>query len=207
MSQVSVWKSDEDGKLFEDHQDYLSHLRLLSRARATVRTNLKIKQEHEQHCLLMGQVKSISELHTFLIDNWHRYDDDDNKSTLEAIQFSVKWQDRIANTHSCPRGGITNWGQNKSLTTGYAGWHGRLTFAVTTKTSDRSSSQFEQLPIHSGTGGCSSYAKNSDGSRSISYAYDVILWADDFPALFAEHEKSVNWVELGGVPQDRYLES
>jgi hypothetical protein len=118
MSQVLVWKADEDGKLFEDHKAYLSHLRLLGRARAEVRKRLKIKLEHEQHCVQMGQVSSIRELVTFISDNWTRYD---KNSTLLAMQIDVKWQDRISNTHSCPRGGMTNFICDKLLPRGYAG--------------------------------------------------------------------------------------
>ena len=203
MSQVLVWKSDEDGMLFEDHLAYLSHLRVLSRARATIRKHLKIKQDHDQHCLLMGQVKSISELHTFLIDNWQRYD---TKATLVAIKLSVKWYDLLSNTHSCPRSGITNWDRDKNLSLGYSGWYGRINYVVQTK-SRNSDRPFDQLPIHTGTGGGSSnYKKNDDTSESVSYSYDVTLWADDFPGLLAEHEKSINWVALGGQANEKYIE-
>lgn len=203
MSQVLVWKADEDGKLFEDHTKYLSHLRFLSRARAEVRKQLKIKLEHEQYCAQMGQSSSIPELIAFISNNWSRHE---KNSSLLKMHMEVRWQDRISNTHSCPRGGMTNFRCDQQLPLGYAGWLGRLRYTVNYKKSDIGT-LFREFPIYTGSGGGSNYIKNDDGTTTVSYGYEMILWADDYPELFSEHEKSVNWVKLGGAYNNAYLEN
>lgn len=64
MSQVLVWKSDADGKLFEDKKKYQSHLRKLARKIAVT------KVDRELFLDKIGQVGSIKELEQFIKDNW-----------------------------------------------------------------------------------------------------------------------------------------
>jgi hypothetical protein len=65
---------------------------------------------------------------------------------------------------------------------------------------------FREFPIYTGSGGGSEHIKNNDGTYTVSYGYELILWADDFPGLRVEHEKSINWVALGGEYNNKYIE-
>ena len=201
MSQVLVWKSDADGKLFEDKAKYTTHLRKLGAARAQVRRLEKRAADREVFLDTMGQVGSFDELQQFIIDHWSFFRDNmiqhnawrkrNNYAkkadqlislTLSGLNFS---QD-LSNSHTCPRKGVTNFDRrsehNKGKPTGYAGWHGRITYSVTSS-SGFGSDYFEDTPICTGSGG--------GGNPHLSY--DLKLWAADFPVMWEKHCRDT-WV-------------
>jgi hypothetical protein len=203
MSQVLVWKSDADGKLFEDRTKYQKHLRKLAAERRDVKKRDLYRVQREEFLDQMGQVASFDELQQFIIDNWNffRYNMLE-KNTWRKIKHGLPKNDDqlvslditgmhfvhdMRNSHSAPRKGVTNFDSrdeyNKGKPTGYAGWRGRITYSVTRSTSF-GSDYFNNTPINTGSGG------GSDSRLS----YDLTLWCADFPVMWAEQAEK-NWIE------------
>lgn len=220
MSQVLVWKSDADGKLFEDKKKYTAHLRKLAAERTKTRKIEQMIQERENFLKRMGQeVKSIEELENFIHTHWtwfflnglnmqwtSKKQSHKDYHNLVTVKFDhMRWNDSVSNTHSCPRnGGVTNWGgRTEGAPRGYSGWQGSINIQVRTprKTYQRKayhvdgfgSDYFEDTIVFTGTGGGGGC---TDGVTT--YNYDVKLFAADFPAMTSAREKSLVWEHLGG---------
>lgn len=200
MSQVLVWKSDTDGKLFEDKKKYSNHLRKLAAKRNAERKIAQYETDLELFFDTMGQVASFDELQQFIQDNWARFrtnchkngswrkrsfaQKDDQLLDIKLSGFIFK-QD-MSNSHNSPRAGVENFDtrceSNKGKPNGYPGWQGRITYSVTNSTGF-GSDYFERTPICTGSGG------GGDGSLS----YELKLWASDFPVLWEKHCRET-WV-------------
>ena len=216
MSRVLVWKSDADGKLFEDKSKYQKHLRKLAARRAAERKIAAYETDLELFFDSMGQVASFDELQQFIKDNWARFrtnchkngswrkrsfaKNDDQLISLELTGFFFK-QD-LSNSHSCPRDGVQNFDRrsehNKGKPTGYPGWSGRISYSVTNSTGF-GSDYFSNTPICTGSGG--------GGDQRLSY--ELKLWAADFPVMWEKHcrdewvmrenqERQLVWRSVGG---------
>jgi hypothetical protein len=213
MSQIFVWKSDADGKLFEDKTKYTKHLRGLARQRNQSRKIAQMEADREAFIKRMGAtVTSIKELEEFITDNWdwffangmkHALWMSDPKPkikhTLVSIRFAdMRWSDSVSNTHSCPRGGVQNWSQsrpeNAHLPKGYPGWAGHIYFTVDAGHTDHKvprecdgygSDYFKDTGINTGGG--------SGGSKC---QYDMKLFASDFPAMADMRNKMQMWSVL-----------
>jgi hypothetical protein len=158
MSQVLVWKSDVDGKLFEDKLKYQSHLRKLARHRNAQR-KLQIAESAKDAAWaeLYEREQSIDDWCQMVIDNQHLFwaeaalgDPYDwqnvgkkirrgkNATTMPAprllkITHSLRWNDCVSNSHACPVGGVTCWSSHEAKDgrpRGYPGWHGRIDWLV-----------------------------------------------------------------------------
>ena len=212
MSKVMVWKSDTDGKLFEDKANYTKHLRKLAAERQAQRKIEKMEAERESFIQQMGQVESISALNKFIKDNWswfwangakHEHFRYSNRSALPIHEYvdvsiiSTQWVENLSNSHSCPRTGKTNWGGYESkngVPRGYPGWHGRINIKVKPPMSGHKkdpymlqgwgSSYFDRTIINTGGGG------GGVGTDIQSYSYDVNLWAADFPVMYEALRRS-----------------
>ena len=216
MSQVLVWKSDTDGKLFEDKAKYQKHLRALATQRAQGRRIAKAEAEREAFITRMGAtVKSIDELEKFIHDNWEwffangmkhalwRCDKKPrNQHKLVSIKFDVRWSDSVSNSHRCPRGGVTNWDQSANrkkglnLPEGYPGWTGNVKFTV-----DAGMSAHKHKPYKYDGYGADYFngtivGTGSGGGGGQSYSYHVELFASDFPAMLEAREKAIVWNTL-----------
>jgi hypothetical protein len=204
MSQILVWKSDADGKLFEDKAKYTSHLRKLARERTRTRKIQEMRNAREQFLIDMGKnVTSIAELEQFVANNWawfflnglsHEWSGDKKsyKDVHTLVGFKLDgmyWNANISNTHAAPRnGGITNWSREADKPKGYPGWGGTLNIKVRTpqKTYKREpyyedgfgSGYVDDTTIFTGSGGGGGC---KDGVTS--YRYDVKLFAADFPGM------------------------
>ena len=217
MSQVLVWKSDTDGKLFEDKAKYQKHLRVLAGQRAQGRRIAKAEAEREAFITRMGAtVKSIDELEKFIADNWEWFfangmknalwkcdKKPKNKHKLVSLKFDVRWSDAVSNSHSCPRDGVTNWGGDTKLPNGspaprgYPGWTGNVKFVIDAGMSAHKknpyrydgygSDYFEHTPINTGSGG---------SGNGQNYSYGIELFASDFPAMLEAREKAIVWNTL-----------
>jgi hypothetical protein len=158
MSQVLVWKSDVDGKLFEDKARYQSHLRTLARHRNAQR-KLQIAESAKDAAWaeMYEREQSIDDWCQMVIDNQHLFwaeaalgDPYDwqnvgkkirrgkNATTMPAprllkITHSLRWNDCVSNSHACPVGGVTCWSSHEAKDgrpRGYPGWHGRIDWLV-----------------------------------------------------------------------------
>lgn len=206
MSKVTIWKSDLDGKLFEDKTNYVKHLRKLAGARMIEKSQAKMNAEREEMITKMGQVASVQELEQFIKDNWSWFYNNGLKGNLWRVEnkelntdhelvdikiTDVKWNKHVSNSHSCPRKrGVTNFGDHDGRPTGYPGWYARIRFTV--KTSEYTykrkkhfyqgfgSDYFNGTIINTGSG----------GGGDCQYQYGITLWAADFPVMY---EKQMRW--------------
>ena len=211
MSQILVWKSDADGKLFEDKTKYQLHLRKLAAVRNSERKAAKAAADFDAFLTKMGNtVTSIVELEKFITENFNQFFYNgmkhalwkcDRKPTIAhkmaKIKIDVQWNDHVSNSHSCPRNGVQNFDTraeyNKGKPTGYPGWKGRIEFVVEAGMSNHKKNPykldsyggdyFKDTGINTGTG----------GGNGQSYGYDVKLFAADFPAMTLAHEKAITW--------------
>jgi hypothetical protein len=211
MSQVLAWKSDSDGKLFEDKTKYTKHLRKLAAIRGNERKMAKAAAAREQFLIDMGNtVTSIEHLEQFIADNWKWFvangaaqntwrKEGKFNHKLVSIDINVQWSDSVSNTHRCPRGGVTNWSQSANrakglnLPEGYPGWRGDIQFHVDAGCSDHKtprpysgfgSDYFDQTIVQTGSGG------SGNGQK---YSYGLDLFAADFPGMMNARERVKVW--------------
>lgn len=159
MSQITVWKCDQTGKLFEDKVKYQSHLRKLARERNTKRKLTVIEAEADAWWqAAYNKEMTIDQWRQFVIDNQSRFwaeaaktDPFDwnyigKKNTrgkngvhcpipelLEFTEFNVRWNPTVSNSHSRPHNGVTCWSSREAQDgrpTSYPGWSGRVEWIV-----------------------------------------------------------------------------
>lgn len=212
MSKITVWKSDMDGKLFEDKSKYVKHLRTLA-----AKNILKRKFEHKEATRpiimqKMGQVKSSGELTQFIKDNWQwfwlngaarctwRWKDKPPIHELVDIRITgLKWDEHLSNSHSCPQGGVSNFGRGSDYgATGYPGWKGQIHIEIKPPSymykkksyieEGWGSDYFDDTIINTGSGG------GGGGPTTKKYTYGLTLWAADFPVIY-EKQRRWQWCE------------
>lgn len=221
MSIIQAYKSDTDGKIFEDKKKYQAHLRKLAAIRRQKAKQQQMEQEFDMFMYQMGQVKSIDELNQFIKDNWKMFWQNGAKyehwiwrkqgapdfhEFVDVGLIDMRWGEKISNSHSCPRNGVQNFDTrseyNKGKPTGYPGWVGRINIKVRPPMYKHrgkeyldgwGSSYFEDTIIHTGSGGGGG-THDRDGSKYISYSYEVKLWAADFPVMYEAHRKD-QWIQ------------
>lgn len=205
MSIITAYRSDADGKLFEDKKKYVSHLKKLAKARLLEKKISMAEIDRDQFLNCMGQVESIADLEKFIKDNWkwfwlngirhNIWRDESCKHIHEYVDVSfrdVLWKENVSNSHSCPRGGVENFDSradcNKDKPTSYPGWISNITIKVRPPMSKHKinsymhngfgSDYFSRTIIHTGTGG------GGGGKDCKEYRYGVTLWAADFPVMY-----------------------
>lgn len=160
MSQILVWKCDEDGKIFEDKKKYQNHLRKLARERNTKRKLTVMEALADQKWNELYECEqSIEQWRDMVIANQNMFWAEAAKGDaydwanvgkthsrrkngvicpipelLEFTTFDLRWSNSVGNSHSCPHNGVTNWApswnKDKNLPTGYPGWCGRVEWIV-----------------------------------------------------------------------------
>jgi hypothetical protein len=158
MSQILVWKSDADGKLFEDKNKYTAHLRKLARHRNAQRKLTIAEAEKDAvWAELYEREQSIDDWMQMVIDNQHLfwaeaalgdpYDWQNVGKKLSRakdagampiprvlkITHRLQWNDSVSNSHSCPIGGVTCWSSHEAKDgrpRGYPGWQGQIEWLV-----------------------------------------------------------------------------
>ncbi len=143
MSQILVWKSDADGKLFEDKTKYTAHLRKLARHRNAQRKLMIAKEAKDAAWAeLYEREQSLEDWMQMVIDNQHlfwaeaaegdpydwqnvgkklgRGKNAGNLPMPRVLQIThrLQWSDSVSNSHSCPVDGVTNWGGREKLKDG-----------------------------------------------------------------------------------------
>lgn len=208
MSKVLVWKSDTDGKLFEDKTKYQKHLRKLAGHRALARQVAATEIDRELFLDKLGQAGSITELEQLIKDNWkwfyanglarNQHRSNSVKHEYVEVSFaSIRWSDNVSNSHRCPRGGITNWNSRTAAPgtpTGYPGWTGQIKIHIRASSEGYGSDYFDRTPVNTGGGG-------GGGTRNgvVSYSYSVELFASDFPVMWENRQKSEFWTKIGST--------
>jgi hypothetical protein len=158
MSIITAYKSDADGKIFEDKSKYTAHLRKLARHRnAQKKLQLAEAVKDAAWAELYEREQSIDDWCQMVIDNQHLfwaeaaagdpYDWDcvgkkhgrgKNAMVVPApkllkITHDLRWSDMVSNSHSCPVGGVTCWSSREAedgRPRGYPGWQGRIDWLV-----------------------------------------------------------------------------
>ncbi len=157
MSVITVWKCDEDGKLFEDKKKYQNHLRKLARERNTRRklmvaeaiADQKWNELYEREMTIDQWADMVVAEQDLFWAEAAKSDPYDWKSVgktykkvvcpvprlLGFTTFNVRWNPRVSNSHSCPHNGVTNWGGKEQIDgqpapTSYPGWSGRVDWIV-----------------------------------------------------------------------------
>ena len=221
MSIIQAYKSDSDGKLFEDKKKYQLHLRKLATISRSEKKIALMEAERELFIQKMGQVKSLSELNKFIKDNWNWFWANGAKRDFymwgsnkgkaapfhEYVDVSIVetyWKEDLSNSHCSPRKGVQNFDTradcNKGKPTGYPGWSGRINIKVKPAMSKHKKDPY----MHAGWG--SSYFNDTiictgggggggtHKNEYVSYSYEVKLWAADFPAMYEAHRKD-QWIQ------------
>lgn len=158
MSQILVWKSDTDGKIFEDKAKYTAHLRTLARHRnAQKKLQLAEAVKDAAWAELYEREQSIDDWCQMVIDNQHLFwaeaaagDPYDwecvgkkhgrSKNAIVVpspkllkITHDLRWSDMVSNSHSCPVGGVQCFSSQEAKDgrpRGYPGWTGRIDWLV-----------------------------------------------------------------------------
>jgi hypothetical protein len=156
---ITAYKSEADGKIFEDKSKYTAHLRKLARHRLAQKKLMIANQEADAvWAELYEREQSIDDWMQMVIDNQHLFwaeaakgDPHDwenvgkrrGRKTTGAVMpmprvlkitHSLRWHDNVSNSHSCPHNGVTNWSPSwntdKTVPTGYPGWTGHIEWLV-----------------------------------------------------------------------------
>lgn len=159
MSQITVWKCDQTGKLFEDVNKYKGHLSKLARERNTKR-KLMVEEAvaNQKWNELYECEQSIEQWRDMVIANqdmfWAEAAEGDKHDwsivgkthgrkkdavvcpipeLLEFTEFSVRWNPEVSNSHSAPHNGVQCWSSQEAKDgrpRSYPGWSGRVEWIV-----------------------------------------------------------------------------
>ncbi len=172
--------------LFATKRGYVKHLsdlretRMHSRARRN-RWQKKFEDFYNQPTFA-DVIRWVEINPEFFFDSASRFSLRDRKD-LDQIRkdfwvrityLDLRWSDTVSNSHSCPRGGTTNWGSKDGRPTGYPGWHGNIEFQVSHDIGF-GSDVFRGLGINTGTGG---------GTSNNRYGFEVKFFAADWPGIY-----------------------
>lgn len=207
MSQITVYKCDYTGKLFESRTRYVAHLRKIARERNKERKIDKFKAWFAAE--IRNVVCTPVELEAAIAQHWRKFRNlaqllhDKDPGELVSIRFErMTFKEALANTHSAPLGMPQNFiRRNDSLPLHYPGWSGRLV-VVTTRDSASGvlSPSWHQYGIYTGSGRSgtqSVYEDNSD--RTYRTSHDVTLWAADWPAMHLREQLNQTARVLSGA--------
>ena len=174
-------------KIYGTKRDYVKHLKHLrenymhSRIRATA--VVKKKENLWNQPTFEDIVAWIEMNPEFMFDNglregWRHYNVEKyrHKFWVKITFLNLNWTNSASNTHSCPRGGVTNWGRREpGKPTGYPGYVGRIEYQMSHDIGF-GSDVMRGLGIHTGTGG---------GAGDNRFGYDVTFFDADWPGLVA----------------------
>ena len=199
---VTAFRCPWTDKIFSTKKSYVAHLRVLREDRMHRNIRNRIKQKMFDELTNQDSFDKIIEwiethpefffdrmIHDGRVGWRDRREHLRDKFWIKITLLDVFWNDSISNSHSCPRGGVCNWGRDDSKPAGYPGWGGRIEFQLSHDLGF-GSDVFRNVGIHTGSGG---------GTSDHRYGYDVKFFASDWPALAT----SLAVERLGGVSDVR----
>lgn len=232
MGQIICWKSETDGKIFEDKKKYQNHLRKLARVRLE-RKRIDIVEAGKDALWaeLYEREQSLEEWAEMVIKkqdmfwaeaakadphDWSRIGKTYKKVAmpvprlLEFTEFSLRWDDCVSNSHSCPHNGMTNWGgynTDKGAPRGYPGWRGHVEWIVAwPKEWDGvylGSDLFKafggnsRARAHTGSGGGGGMKYSEKHKCWVQiFGYSFEIFAADWPGIARHYEKLKVWDTL-----------
>ncbi len=234
---ITAYKSVTDGKIFEDKSKYQAHLRKLARHRLAQKKLMIAKAEKDAAWAeLYEREQSIDDWCQMVIDNQHLFwaeaaqgDPYDwqnvgkkigrgkNAMVLPVprvlkITHTLRWDDSVSNSHSCPHNGVTCWSSNEAKDgrpRGYPGWQGHIEWLVEwppefnsiylgSDLFSRGTFRTGRQRAHTGTGGGGGGHFNKEFNTHCQRpSYDFKLFAADWPGLARHREKRIMWDRLG----------
>lgn len=178
MPKVTVWECPHSYMLFRTEAEYRAHLKKLARQRAAdKRRKIALKKRNDKMDELY-QCRDFTEIENWLKANW-QFVADKNAIAPISISFqSMHWSQTSGNSHSAPKGRITNWGTGKpSAPKGYPGWSGKLFITYDREPNLSTFDVLRNTNIYAGTGG---------GWKSFQASTN--LWAEDFPNMVEQKD-------------------
>ena len=196
MSIITAYKSDTDGKLFEDVDTYNAHLKKLARINRQKKKEANFETDRLVFLdKIFSQVTNPQELIDCILKNSHFFINNaknnkklnekttckfnyldiksNHKSTLDQAP-SLIWSNHVSNSHCAPMGHKTNWSnREKDEPNGYPGWKAYITLKLSHDVGFLTD-VFNRTPINAGTGGGGTY--------------ELSLFAQDF--------KKMTWCEM-----------
>jgi len=187
---VTAFSCPWTNKIFGTKSSYVKHLRELR----TTRMHRRIREMAWNRKLMdlwsqptfESVINWIEVNPDFMFDNamkhgWPRRIDEKKRKDfwIKITYLNIEWYDSVSNTHSCPRGGVTNWGGREywpdktPKPTGYPGWHGRIEYQLSHDIGFDTASM-KSLGIHTGTGG---------GTSKNVYGFDVKFFDADWAGI------------------------
>lgn len=172
-------------KVFGQKRDYVKHLAWLreNRMHRRIRENLRLRKMQDlwNQPTFESIIDWIAVNPEFMFDNGFRSSWTRDGAEKHRDQFWIKityldlsWTASASNSHSCPRGGVTNWGnRDPKIPTGYPGFTGRIEYQMSHDIGF-GSDVMRNLGIHTGSGG---------GSGKNRFGYGVTFFDADWPGL------------------------
>lgn len=177
-------------KVYGNKRDYVKHLAWLreNRMHRRIRENVRLRKKQDlwNQPTFKDIIDWIEMNPEFMFDQGFRtgWTDDQHKSLrdqfwLRITYLDLRWSNNASNSHSCPRGGKTNWGgremdrEGNPLPHGYPGFTGRIEYQVSHDIGF-GSDFMRELGIHTGSGG---------GIKSNQFGYSVTFFDADWPGL------------------------
>ena len=196
MSVTKAYCCPKTSKLFhyndDGKKDYIVHLKKL--AAKNLRARVVTKNKQVLSALLdaaRASCDSIAAIEAFISKNIAYIAYLQNKINFEVYKQAKKvpaivvftntrYSITCSNSHSFPRGGVSNFSHNSNKPTGYAGFNARLKCSVYGSWPDKItvSDIVKHIGVSTGTGG---------GRHSC--AFDATIWLDNWPALKAVVEE------------------
>lgn len=183
MPIVQAYQCAFTGALFADRADYCAHVKEVGLERGREKRIEKLEAAFQRKVAQLSRVGSFAEIVEWIEENGHDLvarnegivpwaELVDGTIGLDGyvrnVEFSLKYDDCVSNTHSYPRDGVQNWHRDPKLPAGYPGWRGRMRFET------NGSFCFQGTGINTGTG---------SGNHLGKYGCDVKLFSSDFPNL------------------------
>lgn len=166
---------------------------------------------HEKEMLICKEADSVEDIKLLFV----KYSKEHHGIDLKFEVFDFHFDPAMSNSHSCPIGGVTNWGVKKegdNTPSSYPGFKGMISFTVTKngKKFESGANIFDTsrsmkhdairaFPEKLDKKMSSSFSsdlpfhfhgiKTGSGGGGTSYRYDAMIWLDDFPKIKARHDE------------------
>ena len=180
-----AYKCPWTSKTFSTKRSYVTHLSKLRTSRMHARAKsirlIKLKQDLWNQPDFDSVIEWISLHPEFMISNLGPRVShiDPSNFSVEITYLKLQYADRVSNSHSCPRGGVTNFNSRSAdrigspVPNGYPGWQGVIEYKISHDVGF-GSDILKSTGIHTGTGG---------GRGNLSYGYDVKFFESDWPKI------------------------